>query len=171
MRLQRVERRVTHHSRIWNRQAREWPDVQSRTVHGPSCQNPDLDRVSRSVDSVVNTSSQISEAPAIALQCSKFATGFRLRRCSCAARRENVRVAIRCFYGEFAMQCVSTLICAEIAATNADFWWMMKSTAPRINRDRNGCVTGRLLTTLSTRYRSSANGTRRRPAAIYQENA
>lgn len=48
------------------------PVLQYRTVHGPSCQNSDLNRVSRSPDSVVNTSSQISDVAAIALQCSIF---------------------------------------------------------------------------------------------------
>ncbi|SOO29819.1 conserved hypothetical protein [Xanthomonas phaseoli pv. phaseoli] len=56
------------------------PVLQYRTVHGPSCQNPDLNRVSRSADSVVNTSSQISDVAAIALQCSIFGPRRTLRR-------------------------------------------------------------------------------------------
>ncbi|SOO18307.1 conserved hypothetical protein [Xanthomonas citri pv. fuscans] len=56
------------------------PVLQYRTVHGPSCQTPDLNRVSRSPDSVVNTSSQISDVAATALQCSISGQRQTLRR-------------------------------------------------------------------------------------------
>lgn len=142
-----------------------------KTVHGPSCLNSDLNRVSRSVDSVVNTSSQISEVAAIALQCSIFVRWFAERRRRCAIGPHAMWAAIGCFYGRCAIRAGIAGFCAGITVASADICWMMEFAARAMQHARDGCVTGRLLTTLSTRSPFVGQQDDVGPAATYQENA
>ncbi|WP_285446239.1 hypothetical protein [Xanthomonas sp. fls2-241-TYG-148] len=130
-----------------------------------------MNRVSRSVDSVVNTSSQISELAAIALQCSIFVRWFAERRRRCAIGPHAICAAIGRFYGCCAIQADITKVCAGITITSADICWMMELTARAMQYARDGCVTGQLLTTLSTRSPFVGQQDDVGPAATYQENA
>ncbi|MCW1982081.1 hypothetical protein FHY25_001997 [Xanthomonas arboricola] len=130
-----------------------------------------MNRVSRSVDSVVNTSSQISELAAIALQCSIFVRWFAERRRRCAVGPQFAYAAIGCFYGRSAVLVNIAEVCAGITVASADICWMMEFTARAKQHARDGCVTGQLLTTLSTRSPFVGWQDDVGPAATYQENA
>ncbi|MEB2230641.1 hypothetical protein VDS41_03920 [Xanthomonas campestris pv. campestris] len=108
---------------------------------------------------------------AIALQCSIFVRWFAERRQRCAIGPHAMWAAIGCFYGRCAIRAGIAGFCAGITVASADICWMMEFAARAMQHARDGCVTGRLLTTLSTRSPFVGQQDDVGPAATYQENA